>query len=322
MLDVISIGAATEDVFVYVPKENFSGGICVFYPGSKLDVKTMKYSTGGGAVNTSASFSKLGLRAGALCAIGNDESGARILKELRKEKVDSRLVAKILGANTGYSVILTGFGRDRVILFHAGATEMLSKAEINLRKLKAKWLYITSLHSEPIFLKKVFSHAKKIGAKVAFNPGQKEISLGRRKLGKICGKVDILLLNSREALKLTGSADVHRNLKALLDIADTVAITEGKNGAHATDGKKIYSIKAYKVKFQDATGAGDAFGSAFSAAIMKGRKTDEALVWGAANACSEIMALGTKNTVLSESGIRAFVKKHGTGENRVITERL
>ena len=322
MLDVISIGSATEDVFIYLPRGMLASEKFVLTAGSKIEMEGVEYFTGGGATNTSVAFSRLGLKAGIICAVGDDESAQQILKELKTEKVDTKYAMKMKGAHTAYSAILTAKGKDRIILPYGGTTAMLAHSKIKWEKIQTKWFYISSLHSEEKILKYIASHAKKIGAKIAFNPGQKELALGLLELKKIFGKIDVLLLNAEEAIKLTGSADAHRNLAKLLEFADFVAITEGKHGAHATDGKGIYYMKPFDVHVADVTGAGDAFGSGFSAAIMKGHGVEEALRWGTANASSEVMCLGTKNTALSESGIKKFISKYGTKENRVEKEEL
>ena len=310
MLDVISIGSATEDVFVHVPEKFLAKHSFVFKPGTKIEIEQMEYFTGGGATNTATSFARLGLRTGIMGALGEDESAERIIKEMKKEKINTKLLKKLKGKNTAYSVILTGFGRDRVILHYAKAAK-ISDGKINVSNLNAKWFYVSSLHSKPELLKKIVARAGKIKAKIAFNPGSKELKLGLKGLKRIFGKIDVLILNNQEALKLTQSIDLHRNLKKLSGIARTIVITSGKNGAKASDGEKIYSSNTYKIKPLDVTGAGDAFGSGFVGAVIKGKEIGTALEYGIANSNSVIQSLGTKNILLSESGIKKFVKKYG-----------
>ncbi|MEK6957969.1 MAG: carbohydrate kinase family protein [archaeon] len=311
MLDVISIGSAAQDVFVHIPQEYFAAKTCVFYPGSKIEIKDMDYFSGGGATNTSVAFSRMGLKAGILCALGDDKSASEILAELKREKVDARFIPRMKGMKTPYSVILTGFSRDRIILCYSATSGMLSKAKIGWKNLRAKWFHISSLHSKPALLGKILGHAKKTGARISFNPGSEELKLGVQGLKRIVGKAGILFLNNEEALKLTGSADVHRNLKKLLELAEIVVITEGKHGSHATNGTSIFSAGIFPVKMIDVTGAGDAFASGFASAIIKGRGIEDALVYGTANASSIVTALGTKNILLSEKGIKKFLSKHG-----------
>ncbi|HLC79443.1 MAG TPA: sugar kinase [archaeon] len=322
MLDVISIGAATEDVFVYVPLKNFAKDMCVFYPGTKIDIEGMEYFTGGGATNTSVGLSRLGVRAGIMCAVGNDESAQTILSELKKERVDSKNVIKLKGTHTSYSVILTGFGRDRVILCYSNSHQMFAASKNKIKNLKAKWFYITSLHSDGKMLREIAKRAKKIGAKIALNPGQKELALGLDGISRIFGKVDILLVNSHEALKLTGSTDTQRNLLKLLKICRIVVITCGKEGAYATDGANSYYMKPFDVKIADVTGAGDAFGSGFMGAVIKGKGLGRSIEWGTANASSVVMYFGTKNELLGQSGIGKFIKKYKRKENAIRIEKL
>ena len=320
MLDIISIGSATEDVFIHVPDKFSKNKSCTFIPGTKVEIEDMSHFTGGGATNTSVAFSRLGLNTGILCAVGDDESASRIINELKSEKINTSNIIKLKKKITSYSAILTGFGRDRVILFYNKAAS-LAHAKVDLKKVNAKWLYISSLHAKTSLLKEISTHAKKINAKIAFNPGQKELSLGIKGLQKIFGKLDILLVNKEEALKLTGSADVHRNLKKLLQLAEYVAITDGDNGAYATDGEYSYFTSTFNIKRLDVTGAGDAFGSGFTSAIIKGKSVEQALLYGTANANSVIRKLGTKNILLNKNQINQFIKKYAK-KNAIIKQKF
>lgn len=315
-LDVVCIGSATRDVFLYVPQRFFTHNEFVFRPGAKVDVEEMRYSTGGGATNTAVGFSRLGLRAGIACALGNDDNAWHITKELKREKVDTRLAVKLPSLRTAYSVILTGFGRDRVILCYSHATTMLGKAKIDWGRVNAKWFYVSSLHGENEVLRKIAGQAHRIGAKIAFNPGQRELVLGVKGLKELVGKVEVLILNSEEALRLTRSGDIKRNLKALQEIAGVVVVTEGKEGAHAAQDDWSYSMKPFDVKVLDVTGAGDAFSSGFVAALAKGKGVEDALPWGSANAASVITRLGAKNILLTEKEMEKFLAGHKGNEAR------
>ncbi len=322
MFDVISFGSATEDVFIHVPEKYSLNGKFSFKPGSKVEIIDMKYFTGGGATNTATAFSRLGLKASILCAVGGDDAGKSITKKLEVEKVDTSLVIKVKGKNTAYSAILTGFGRDRVVLVYSGTTASLNNTKINWKKINAKWFYISSLHSKPKFLQEIVNRAKKIGAKIAFNPGQAELKLGVKKLAEIFGKIDVLILNREEALKLTGSADIHRNLKKLQEIAEITVITDGKHGAYASEKDYSYYAKTFKIEPLDVTGAGDAFGSGFVSAIIKRKSIEEALIYGTSNSNSVIKYLGTKNVLLTESQLKSFAKKYIKNKKYVKKQKL
>ncbi len=146
--------------------------------------------------------------------------------------------------------------------------------------------------------------------------------MGFSGLKKLFGeKIEVLLLNTKEAIALSGFVDVKRNLKILSELAKIVVITEGKHGAHATDGENYYFVKPFKVKVEDVTGAGDSFGSGFTAALIKGKSLESALLWGSANASSVVRRVGTKNDLLSENELKKFLAKHGK-ENKVVKTKL
>ena len=68
--------------------------------------------------------------------------------------------------------------------------------------------------------------------------------------------------------------------------------------------------KPYKVRVVDVTGAGDAFNSAFIAALYYGNDVGTALKWGSAQAASVISHLGAKNRLLSVKEILKFIGSH------------
>ena len=105
MLDIISIGSATEDVFIHVPDKFSKNKSCTFIPGTKVEIEDMSHFTGGGATNTSVAFSRLGLNTGILCAVGDDESASRIINELKFEKINTSNIIKLNKKITSYSFL-------------------------------------------------------------------------------------------------------------------------------------------------------------------------------------------------------------------------
>ena len=185
MLDVITIGNATLDVFAHVHPRVFKGNIC-FLPGSKIEVEDIDFFTGGGASNVSVGLSRLGLKTGIVAMLGNDESSKVIVDELKREHVSTSLISFSKKNRTAYSVILTGFHRDRVVLTYSGAVKELAQGNaIKLNELNAKWIYVSSFHSSPNILKKIFSYAREKGIKIAYNPGSQELKEGFHKFSKI-----------------------------------------------------------------------------------------------------------------------------------------
>jgi len=307
MFDIVCIGNATHDVFVELDQKK--RGNCIVLPcGSKQEVKSIFHATGGGATNTAVAFAKLGLKTAILVAVGKDNSANSIISELRHEKVDPSLIVKMPNRNTAYSAIITGRGIDRIILSYGGATSHLSAStKINWAKLaKSRWFYVSSFHSKPGLLKKIFEFAAKKGISIAWNPGKSELKQGMKKLAPLIKKADILFLNTAEAEMLTGKKQTKQNMTKLQKLAKLVVVTAGKKGSFAFDGSRHYASKVHKIKVVDNTGAGDAFNSGFLTAILWGKSIKKGLELGTRNAEAILVAKGAKNNLLNKSRAKKY----------------
>jgi len=148
-------------------------------------------------------------------------------------------------------------------------------------------------------LDQIFTKAKSLGAKIMFNPGKFELEHKRQLLG-LLSDVDVLLLNKYEAQKIVNGTTLTELVARLKNYVPHVIITDGHQGAIATDGKEVYRIGIYEdVKIIDSTGAGDAFGSGFLAAFAAGKSFTDSLTFASANSTSVIQHIGTKDGILS-----------------------
>jgi ribokinase len=311
MFDVITIGSATLDVFLMselfqiVKSPKFLGGKgqCFSF-GSKIELDDFHYSTGGGATNSATTFSRLGFRVACLTEIGSDLAGEEILKDLKKEKIDARFVIKKKKELTGYSTLMLTKKGQRTVLVYRGASEKITEDKIPFSKLSAKWFYITSLGGDLKLLKRILDCALRKKVLVALNPGSKELKSA--KLTSLLKFVKVLIVNREEAAKLTKQN--FDNTKALLgSLAKLVPIavmTDGPAGAYACEKDKCYKIGIYPFRVKDATGAGDAFGSAFVAGLQKYNNLEKALQLAAWNASMVVTAIGAKMNI-----VRSFPKK-------------
>ena len=302
MYDIITIGTATRDVFLFSPlfkvlrdksdlkKIGFATGEAqCFALGGKIEIGKPTLATGGGATNSAVTFSRQGLRTAALIKIGEDQSGEDILEELKKEKVDvlslnlkSDPPAGGLNSNNGtaYSTILLAPGGERTILVYRGASEDLTLKEISLDKLKSKWVYISPGKMPLEAINKIFNHFHKNKTFIAFNPSKHFIEMGLKKLKPLLKKTKVFILNREEASYLTG-VDYYKEkeiFKKLDEAVNGIAVmTDGPNGVLVSDCCNIYRAgifpsKGEEKKAIDRTGAGDAFGSGFVAGLMQTRE--------------------------------------------------
>jgi len=316
MYDTITVGSATFDVFVNTKSElikiktSSSEDDLIAYPsGSKILIKELRFTTGGGGTNTAVSLARLGHKTAYLGSLGNDENGKKILDLLKKEKID--FIGVLSKEITGYSIILDSIEHDRTILTYKGANDKLRFSDINLKKLKTKWFYFSSMISESFkTLEKLAEFAEKNNIKIAFNPSTYLAKKGKNYLKKILTRTTILVLNNEEASLLVGKNNIKIMLKKLCELGPRIAvITNGKKEINAYDGKNIYTMIPNKIKVVESTGAGDAFASSFLSGMIKKSNIEFALKLGLVNSESVIQHSGAKNKLLKYKEALENIKK-------------
>lgn len=314
MYDVMTIGSATVDAFVDTGSKLFQdvkGGYVKVPFGDKILVKHIYFSTGGGATNTAVTFARFGLKTAFLGRVGLGANGDRVLRDLKKEGIDTSLVCREKGNRTGYSVILDAKAHDRTILAFKGSNDHFCTADVPSRKINTRWLYCSALVGDAYMaLEKGVMAAKRSGGKVMFNPSSYLVKKGRKFLDKVLQNTDILVFNKEEAELLVGKGKIeHALIRCARCGPSMVIITDGSKGVHVYDGTSIYIVKTHGVKPIETTGAGDSFGSAFLATYIKKDDIEFALQAGVANAESVISFPGAKQGILTWREMEKRVKK-------------
>ncbi|MBU3942289.1 MAG: carbohydrate kinase family protein [Nanoarchaeota archaeon] len=316
MYDIVTVGSATVDVFantesklIKIKTSNSEEELIAYPSGSKILIKELRFTTGGGGTNTAVSLARLGHKVAYLGSLGNDENGKIIIDLLKKEKID--FIGVISKEITGYSIILDSIEHDRTILTYKGANNKLKFSDINLKKVKTKWFYFSSMVSESFkTLEKLAGFAEKNKIKITFNPSTYLAKKGRDYLKNILTRTNILILNNEEASLLAGKNNVKIMLKDLYKLGPKIiVITDGKKAINAYDGKNIYVLIPNKIRVVESTGAGDAFASSFLSGMIKKNNVEFALKMGLANSESVITHPGAKNRLLKYNEILKVTKK-------------
>jgi len=305
MFDVISLGAATVDIFVKSKDFISTPDILGLKPSSKNEMSQSLICSGGGATNSSVSFSRLGLKSACISLLGQSYLNHFIFDDLKKNQVNEQFICAKKTATTDFSVILIDKDGGRSILTNRGNTRLESR-HISWSKIKnTKWFYITSLEGNLDLLEKIIGFAKENNIKIALNPGKRELS-SRRRLLNLAKLTDFLLLNKEESETLFDSEFDQTDFSALIKKSEIplVAITNGRQGAYVfTPDQQFYS-PIINTKPTDETGAGDSFGSAFVAALIHQKSPKDALFWGIKNSASVVSYLGAKTGLLTLKQIK------------------
>ncbi|MFA6228009.1 MAG: carbohydrate kinase family protein [Patescibacteria group bacterium] len=308
--DLITVGGATIDISFYSKEgELISTGnaikqkLLAFEYGAKIVADRVFNTFGGGCSNAAVSAARLGLKTAALCRIGKDDFGKRVLANLTANKVDSGLVGLDSKNPTAFTVILTvdNPSKEHIAFVYRGANAVLNDKDILLSSVNAKWFYVTSLPA--VGWQKIMDKLVATGKKIAWNPGNeqlKDIPAIKRYLNKI----EVLIVNHDEALEFKKLKDIKGLLAHLKSLGPKVAvITDGANGAYAVDGKKQYFMKARSSKPVNTLGVGDAFGSTLTSALVYDKNIKEALTWGIKNSASVVNHIGAQTGLLTKKEI-------------------
>ncbi len=310
--DVVTIGSATKDIFLFNKQANLKQGINSHFLevplDRKVEINKVSEFTGGSATNAAATFSNLGKKVGVISKVGSDSNADFILEDLRKRMISDELVVRSEG-ETPFSVVIVSNVGKAVIFVYRGIEKTLKYDEIK-DDFSAKWIYLGPLPVEDIsMIEKILKKRKDKGTKFAMNPGSSFLSLGIKKTENILSDIDIISMNQDEARKFVGLNNDTKNLLELAKRVKTAAIiTKGKDGSMVADKKFIYNSNAMPAKQINYVGAGDAFFSGFINAVIDEKDIEEAINLASYNSASVVEKYGAKTGLVSSYPAQRVVK--------------
>lgn len=311
MVKICALGAASQDVFVsgkgihaqLDPRTNeymeeFSQD---FKLGAKITVDSVRFATGGGATNAAVTFARQGIDSSFIGKLGNDIAAHGVLEELDNEHVDTGRVIYNDTLGTQYSTVLLADNGERTILVYRGAANSHTPQDYeNVDFEGFDWLYVSSFAGAMDALDVIFDRAKSAGVKIAFNPGEAELS-DPDKLRGLLESVDVLVMNKEEAAKIVEGESSEELARHGTHYVPVIVVSDGPNGVVATDGKTVITAGMYEdVPVIDRTGAGDAFGSGFLAYFSQGHSLKDSIVFASANSTSVVQKIGAKEGILHQ----------------------
>lgn len=322
----MSIGGATFDLFVRLADERFSAaqeqGTIPLPLGEKILVEDVIETCGGGASNTSVGLARLGCQALFEGAVGSDQWGEKLMANLKNEGVDARYAVVVEGEVTSFSIILSERDGERVILYNPGTNAHLHQSNFD-REIAEQmdWMYLNHILESADEIQedlvKILAHEKPC---LTWNPGGRQIGTGLASARNchLLTFTDLLLLNREEAIAFTQRDTVEAALRLLLKHgAKRICVTDGKRGTLATDGVRLYHCPCdSSATVVDTTGAGDAFGTGMTWALLTGKDFPTALKAGTLNAAGVVGAIGAQRGLLTET----LMLSHLQSTNLTVTD--
>lgn len=211
-MKALTIGGATNDFIAIIEDDliermtmhNATSSYLLFEEGHKVDAKSIEAFVGGGAANAAVSMARLGFDMASIVKIGNDYAGKNVTDVFATEGVDASRVIVTENDSTGRAVMVSSHVKNPTIFVYRGANTRLRTHEISHDQFAAMDLiYITGLSGDSsAAFPHIVSLAKNSGAKVAANPGIRQLSSRSQDFYKSLRSIDILSLNAEETAQL------------------------------------------------------------------------------------------------------------------------
>ncbi|HSH18415.1 MAG TPA: carbohydrate kinase family protein [Candidatus Saccharimonadales bacterium] len=319
-IDVLSIGDIVTDAFIKLADDQawtyvdeHGRKVLAMEFGTKVPFDSAQVVQAvGNAANAAVAFARIGLNSGFVTNVGEDQEGRDMITALHKEKVDTRFVRINPDKKSNYHYVLR-YGAERTILIKHEEYDYhwpsFKPAEI------PRWIYFSSIseHAIPYHDYVADWLQEHPDVKLAFQPGTFQMAVGAERLKRLYGLTDVLILNREEAVTVGGGnhEDVHDLINKLHELgAKTVVVTDGPNGAYASDGVNRYRMPLYPDPAEpvDRTGAGDSFASTFVAALIKGYDLEGALQWAPINSMSVVQQVGAQAGLLTEKELEEYLR--------------
>lgn len=263
----------------------------------------------GPSPNAAVAFSRLGARSGLMTYVGDDETGKNTLSYLQEQGVNTDTVSVQPGAKSNYWYVLR-YSADRTMLTKNEGYDYTWQEPNEV----PSWIYLAQAGDDSwqMHLDALDYLNRHPETKLAFQPGTIHFEWGAEKLADMYRRADIVIMNREEAALVTGLP-----IDSVTDLArafhkmgpETVIITDGPDGAYASDGTRLLQIPNYPDPQPpyDRTGAGDAFASTLVTALALGETIDTALLWAPINSMSVVQKIGAQTGLLTREEIEQFL---------------
>ncbi len=325
-IDVMCIGDVVTDAFIklidnqaWTYTDDHNTKVLAMQYGTKLPFDHAEVIPAvGNAANAAVSFSRLGLHSSLVSNVGGDAAGREIIDALHKSGVDNRFVHINPGKVSNYHYVLW-YKEERTILIKH------EDYDYDWPRFRStdipKWAYFSSISEKA--LDHYHDHVAdwlndNPSVKLVFQPGTFQLNAGAEKLQALYSRTELVVMNREEAVQVTDGD--YNNIHGLMDKLHElgpkiVCITDGPDGAYASDGHERLQMPLYPDPAPpvERTGAGDAFASTFTAALIKGNSLEGALQWGPINSMNVVQNVGAQAGLLDEKSLEALLRQAPAG---------
>jgi len=311
-MNVLTIGGAMVDTIVTIASDrieqmkmlNAESSYLLREEGIKTEADQISTSTGGGAINAAVTAARLGNSTSTIVKLGEDSKARTVLDRLTEEGGGLRIVSS--------------HERNAAVFTYRGANTKLEAADIPAAAFEYRDLvYVANLSNQsadcyPL----IVDRAKSAGAKLAVNPGVRQLTARYDDFWESLDQIDVLSINRAEAQAL-----MPRLLQSFGDGGAPLAVHDGaatpvpakrglRNGGYEMSLGKFFGglIKVGVVVAAATTGAGDAFSATFACYSSQTNDVARALSAAALNAASVVKFVDTQSGLLTLQALEAEIE--------------
>ncbi len=282
--DVVGVGASCVDHVCRLPVFPAAGGA-----HAKLRMLAQSRSSGGQTATALATCASLGLRPAYLGAIGDDDDGRRVRRELLERGVNVEHVT-VSASPTATATILLDATVDRIVLWYREPGLCYPPDRLPVEVITSARVVHVDDVDEPAAIA-----AARIASQTGI-PVTCDIDHVTPATAELLPLISHPVFAESVPTALTGESDPERALRRLRRVhPGRLVVTLGERGAMALEGDMLAHMPAFSVSVVDSTGAGDVFRGAYIRALVEAWPLADSLRYAnaaAAVSCTKAGAMG------------------------------
>jgi ribokinase len=266
--NILVVGSSNTDLVIFCdrlpnPGETVLGGQFQMFGGGK-------------GANQAVAAARAGAPVTFLGAYGPDAFGTAARERLLKEGIKVDYFQCVQGASSGVALILVdGVTRENLIAVAKSANEVVDSAMVSEARsaFEEAAVVISQLEIRDGAIEAIARICHEMGKPFLLNPAPSR-ALPKR----VYQSLFAIVVNEHEARDLSKQPDIPAAVTWLHGAGcKNVVVTLGSRGVTFSDGKKLESVEAPKVRVVDTTGAGDCFVGWLGVGIAEGLSLSTAI---------------------------------------------
>jgi sulfofructose kinase len=298
-LDVLGVGCNSVDYVYRLPHAPRANS-----PTAKMRISSYAVSYGGQTATAITACAALGLRAGYLGAVGNDENGRNVRAELRRRGVNVSEVLTRECPNRFAVIPVDKESGERFVFWDRD--ERLNLAAHEIRPDLIASSHVVHVDDEDI---DAAIHAAKLG-RAAGLAVTSDIDRLSTRTGELVAAVTVPMFNEHTLPEFTGEADLERALRKLRRSHEgMLCVTLGERGSMLLSGDELIHEPGFEVEAVDTTAAGDVFRAAFIYSMLKGNSPRQILRFANAAAAIGCTRAGAMTSVPNLDDVESILEQ-------------